>query len=104
VSAVESFYHLAAAHDYSQAWLLADPTFQGQLGGYSSFVGGQEGDRSITFDAAQVLSQTPSAATVSVRTTSVRNDGTQHCTGTVDLVTTSSGGDWLLHQIHISCS
>jgi hypothetical protein len=99
---VESFYHLAAAHQYSQAWALADPAFQNQLGGYSSFQAGQSGDRSITFDAARVVSQSGSAATVAVQTTSVRDSGTQHCRGTVELSATS--GKWLLHQIQISCS
>ena len=104
VSATESFYHLAAAHDYSQAWALADPAFQNQLGGYQSFASGQAADRSITFDSASVVSQTPSSATVSVQTTSVRQSGTQHCTGTVDLRSAAGGGAWLLHQIHINCS
>ena len=84
VSAVESFYGLAASHQYSQAWALADPTFQGQLGGYSSFAAGQAGDRKIVFNSARVTNQSSTAATVAVQTTSVRNTGTQHCSGTVD--------------------
>lgn len=103
VSAVESFYHLAAAHRYSEAWTLADPSFQSQLGGYASFQAGQSGDRSITFNAARVVSQGASAATVAVQTTSVRDNGTQHCSGTVDLRAATSRS-WLLHQIHITCS
>jgi hypothetical protein len=39
---------------------------------------------------------------VAIRTTSLRDDGTQHCSGTVDVVRTSSS-NWLLHQIHITC-
>jgi hypothetical protein len=104
VSAVESFYHLAAAHDYSRAWALADPTFRNQLGGYSEFAAGQAADRSITFDSARVVSEAPSAATVAITTTSVRQSGTQHCAGTVELRPSSSPGTWLLHLIHISCS
>jgi eukaryotic-like serine/threonine-protein kinase len=42
-------------------------------------------------------------ATVAVRTTSVRSDGTKHCSGTVDLVPDASSGRWLLHLIHINC-
>ena len=103
VATTESFYHLAASHQYSTAWALADPTFRYQLGGYQNFVGGQSGDRSITFDSARVLSQSSSSATVAVRTTSVRTDGTKRCSGTVDLVPGGSAG-WLLHQIHIDCS
>ncbi len=103
VGTTESFYHLAAAHDYPAAWALADPTFRAQLGGYDSFVNGQAGDRSIAFDAARVISYSPGAATVAVQTTSVRDNGTQHCSGTVDLV--SDGSDsWLLHLIDINCS
>jgi hypothetical protein len=99
---VESFYELAAAHRYAQAWALADPTFRSQLGGYQSFEGGQRGDRSIIFDSAQVTSASPGAAVVAVRTTSIRVGGTQHCSGTVDVV--RSGGSWLLHLIDINCS
>jgi hypothetical protein len=102
VATTESFYHLAAAHQYSSAWALADPAFRAQLNGYPSFESGQQGDRSIAFDSARVVSQSPSTATVAVRTTSVRTDGTQHCAGTVDLVRGGSAG-WLLHQIHINC-
>jgi hypothetical protein len=61
----------------------------------------QAADRSITFESARVLSQTASAATVAVTTTSVRTNSTQHCGWTVDL---HAGGTWLLHLIHITCS
>ena len=73
-----------------------------QLGGYPSFQAGQSGDKQITFNAARVVSQSPSHATVAVRTTSVRTNGTQHCGGTVELV--PSGGKWLLDQISINCT
>ena len=104
VAAVESFYENAAAHRYAAAWALADPTFRSQLGGYASFEDGQAGDRSITFTGARVISRSAGAATVAVSTTSVRTTGTQHCTGTVDTVAGGSGGSWLLHLIHISCT
>lgn len=100
---MERFYNLAAAHDYSAAWPLADPSFQQQLHGYSGFQSTFSADRSITFDSAQTVSQSASSATVEVHTTSVQSNGTQHCTGTVQLVP-GSGGGWLLHQIGISCS
>lgn len=103
MGAVESFYRLAAARQYPQAWALADPAFRAQLGGYRSFQAGQANDRSITFDSARVTSQTANATTVAVRTTSVQTDGTRHCSGTVDLVPGAAGG-WLLHQIAINCS
>jgi hypothetical protein len=102
VNAVESFYHRAAAHQYSAAWALADPAFRNQLGGYQSFAAGQSGDRSITFDSANVTSQSGNAATVYIRTTSVRDNGTQHCSGPVNLVRGSSG--WLLNRISINCT
>ncbi|MGI8716056.1 MAG: serine/threonine-protein kinase [Solirubrobacteraceae bacterium] len=102
VSAVETFYQLAASHQYPQAWALADPTAQSQLGGYRSFQTGQAGDRSITFDSARTLTRSGAGATVAVTTTSVRDDGTHHCTGTVDL--SGSPARWLLHMLHINCS
>jgi serine/threonine protein kinase len=104
VAAVEAFYELAAAHRYSQAWALADPTFRNQLQGYDSFQAGQADDRSITFDTAEVARQSGHSATVYVRTTSVRTDGTQHCEGTVELVTGGQSAAWLLHTISINCT
>ncbi len=103
VAAVESFYRLAAAHNYSAAWALTDPAFQAQLKGYRSFENGQAQDKSISFDSAQVVSQSASSATVAVRTTSTLTSGTQHCAGTVDLQPGSSAAQWLLHQIDITC-
>jgi hypothetical protein len=82
---------------------LADPTFRSQLGSYPSFQVQQAGDISIRFDSAQPLHRSSSDATVAVRTTSVRTDGTKHCSGTVDLVPDATSGRWLLHQIHINC-
>jgi len=102
VAAVESFYGAAAAHHYAAAWALADPTLRAQLDGYRSFQAGQAGDRSITFDNARVVGQSSRAATVAIQTTSVRNSGTSHCAGTVDLV--PAAGQWRLHLVHINCS
>jgi hypothetical protein len=101
VTAVESFYHLAAGHQYGPAWALADSAFRSQLGGYDSFVSGQSGDRKIIFTRAQVISQGSGSATVGVRTISIRNDGTHRCSGTVNVVQAGSG--WLLDQISINC-
>ncbi len=102
-AAVASFYELAAAHRYSQAWALADPVFRSQLGGYDSFKAGQAGDRQIIFHTDRVISQSGQSATVAIRTTSVRDNGTQQCQGTVALENESSGG-WLLHAISINCA
>jgi eukaryotic-like serine/threonine-protein kinase len=101
-AAVEAFYGAAAAHHYAAAWALADPTLRNQLQGYQSFQAGQAGDRSITFNSARVTNQSAQAATVAIQTTSVRNDGTQHCAGTVQLA--PAGGRWLLHLLDINCS
>ena len=103
VAAVEAFYHAAAAHDYAKAWTLADPTLRSQVEGYQSFAAGQAGDRSITFDSSKVIRQSSSGATVAVQTTAVRDDGTKHCAGTVDLVP-AGGGQWQLHLLHINCA
>jgi hypothetical protein len=103
VAAVESFYQLAAARRYSDAWALADPAFRAQLGGYRDFQAGQAHDRSITFDSAHVASQAGNSATVTVSTTSVQSDGTRHCSGTVDLVQ-GTARHWLVHQIDINCT
>ena len=104
MAAVESFYTLAAAHRYSEAWALADPTFRAQLGGYDSFQAGQAHTRSVTFNAAHLLNRSTATATVAIQTTSTHTNGTQHCTGTVDLVSNPASAAWLLHLIHINCT
>jgi eukaryotic-like serine/threonine-protein kinase len=101
--AAKSFYTLAAGHRYSQAWALTDPAFQSQLGGYQSFQNTFSGDRSITVDSLRTLTKSALSATVAISTTSVRTDGTQHCSGTVQLSPASSGGGWLMHHIQIGC-
>jgi serine/threonine-protein kinase len=101
--AAKSFYTLAAAHRFPQAWALADTAFQSQLGGYQSFQNTFSGDRSITIDSLRTLSKSPRSATVALSTTSVRTDGTQHCSGTVQLSPASSRGGWLMHHIQIGC-
>ncbi|HEX8977698.1 MAG TPA: hypothetical protein VF781_14405, partial [Solirubrobacteraceae bacterium] len=98
-----SFYTLAAGHHYAQAWALADPAFQSQLGGYQSFQNTFAGDRSITVDSLRTLSRSAGGATVAITTTSVRTDGTQHCSGTVDLSRAPANGGWLMHHIQIGC-
>jgi hypothetical protein len=102
-AAVESFYHLAAAHQFTAAWALADPAFRQQLQGLSGLEGTMAHVRSVTFDSIGVASQSANSAVVSVRTTSVQDSGTQHCSGTVNLVRGSSSS-WLLDRIAISCA
>jgi cytoskeletal protein RodZ len=98
-----SFYTLAATHRYPQAWALTDPSFQSQLGGYQSFQNTFSGDRSITVDTLRTLTQSADAATVAITTTSVRTDGTQHCSGTVQLSSIAAKPRWLMHHIQINC-
>jgi hypothetical protein len=102
VGAVETFYPLAAGHQYQSAWQLADPAFRAQLAGFSAFQSQQSHVRSIRFDSARIVSQIGSNATVAVQTTPVLDSGTQHCQGTVGLV--SGSGGWLLHHIGINCN
>jgi hypothetical protein len=102
-AAVASFYGLAAAHNYPEAWKLADPVFQNQLGGYDRFKSGQAGDKAIIFHTDRVISQSGHAATVAIQTTSQRTNGTRQCQGTVQLQN-ASGDGWLLHAISIHCT
>jgi serine/threonine protein kinase len=103
-AAATSFYTLAAAHRYPQAWALADPSFWAQLGGYQGFQNTFANDRSITVNSLHTVSQSGSAATVAMKTTSVQRTGTQHCSGTVRLSRGGSGTPWRVHQIQIGCS
>ena len=104
-STVESFYRLAASHQYAAAWALADPAFRQQMQGYSGLEGTMSQTRSITFDGVDVVNQSPNSAIVSVRTTSVRTGGTQNCSGTVDLLRAGSGTpSWQLDHIDIACA
>jgi len=101
VSAVKSFYGLAARHEYSASWALADPSMRAQLIGYSSFSRQQSAVRSITFNRASVISNSGSQATVSLATTPVLNKGTQHCQGTAQLIKATRG--WMMDHISINC-
>jgi serine/threonine-protein kinase len=103
VAAVESFYGLAAAHRYAEAWALADPAFRSQLLGFGAFSQQQSHVSSIRFDRTTVLDQTPTDATVAVQTTPVVDGATQHCRGTVSLQRASTASPWLLHVISINC-
>ena len=103
VSATESFYHLAASHRYAAAWALADSTLRRQLAGYGNFKTLMSPVQSITFDSAQVVSQSSDAATVAIVTAAGHTDGTQHCGGTVDLMRGANSG-WVLHTIRINCT
>ena len=101
ISAVTTFYGLAAGHQFRTAWALADPAFRAQLQGYHQFVSSQQADRSIDFSEAKVVKQSGNTAIVAVKTTSHRTDGTTQCAGAVAVVQTPAG--WRLHQIQINC-
>ena len=51
----------------------------------------------------RTLNRSTNGATIALTTTSVRTDGTQHCTATVQLVPGAAVGGWLMHQIQVSC-
>ncbi len=102
VSALKSFYGLAAHHNYAAAWNLADASMRAQVAGYASFSGQQSHVHSITFDRAALVSSRGSQATVSLATTPVLDAGTQHCQGTARLV--KAGGGWVMHGIGVACT
>jgi serine/threonine-protein kinase len=102
-SAVESFYGLAAAHRYGQAWQLADPSFRAQLAGFNAFAAQQSHVSSIRFDQADTTARTPADATVAVQTTPVVDGQAQHCHGTVEVQRGGATTAWKLHAISISC-
>ena len=102
-STVEQFYTDAAAHQYPQAWALADQNLRNELGGYAGFQNLMSSVRSITFHrAATAAGSTSSTATVALQTTSVQTNRTQQCTGTARTV--RAGGGWLVDGVSISCS
>ena len=100
---VQAFYEAAAHHDYASAWSLADQNMRNELQGFDSFQSQMSAVRTITFHQAQTVQQSNSSATVSLDTTAVLLNTTQHCTGTVETVL-ARPGQWLLDHIAISCA
>jgi hypothetical protein len=100
---VQSFYEAAARHDYTAAWTLADESMRNQLAGFEGFKAQMSRVRVITFHQAQTVQQGLSSAAVSVDTTAVLLDRTQHCSGTAQTLHTASGA-WLLDHISIGCT
>ncbi|MDQ6776888.1 MAG: hypothetical protein M3071_11895 [Actinomycetota bacterium] len=101
---MQSFYEIAAHHDYAGAWRLADSNLRAQLQGYSGFQSLMSAVRSVTFHQAKTLpGASGSAATVAVKTTSQQTSGTQQCAGTVRTVR-GSGTAWLLDGVSIQCT
>lgn len=97
-----TFYRLAASHQYAAAWALTDPSFRQELAGYQGLESTMAAERAILFNQASVVDESPTSATVSLRTTSVQDNGTQNCSGTVNLLRGGSPS-WLLDHIAISC-
>jgi hypothetical protein len=104
IDAVETFYHLAASHQYAAAWNLMDAAFRQQLEGYQGLQATMAAERSIIFNGADLVDRSPSSAVVSVRTTSVQDNGSQNCSGTVNLLRADSvAPGWMLDHIAINC-
>jgi hypothetical protein len=74
-----------------------------ELEGFDSFKAQMSLVRVITFHQAQTVQESSASAAVSLDTTAVLIDRTQHCTGTADTVRTAAGL-WLLDHISISCA
>jgi hypothetical protein len=100
---VQSFYEAAARHDYTAAWELADENMRNQLAGFESFKAQMSRVRVITFHQAETVHQGSSSAAVSLDTTAVLLDRTQHCTGSAQTIRTPAA-TWLLDHISINCT
>jgi hypothetical protein len=98
-----SFYGNAAAHRFDKAWALAGPGLRSQLGGYDTFRSQFESVRSISFDSATTTRETANAATVSIATTAVHTNHTEHCRGNVSLER-ATPDPWRIARIGIACS
>jgi Protein kinase domain len=100
---VDDFYQRAARADYEGAWSLATERARAQLGGFSSFRGGQSTLESISFPVLRTVEEGSDSATVQLQSNAVHVDRTDHVCGTVDLV--RSGSTWLLDAFHLdTCS
>jgi serine/threonine-protein kinase len=101
-SAVQSFYGLAAAHRYDEAWALAAPSLRTQLGGFGSFRSQFSTVRSIRFRRAETVQRGADAATVAIATTATHTDHVDRCTGTAQTTPGSDGG-WLVSHLTVRC-
>jgi hypothetical protein len=100
-AAVQDFYELAAADDYSGAWQLASPSFRSELGGFAAFRDQQSTLESIRFTSLDTTSQSAESAEVSFSTIASHTDYTDVCTGQMTMV---NDDGWLLDDpIAIEC-
>ncbi|MEA2319374.1 MAG: hypothetical protein QOD44_3563, partial [Solirubrobacteraceae bacterium] len=100
--AVQSFYELAAAHRYEDAWALASPSLRSQLRGFGAFRSQFSSVRSIRFQRADTVKRGGSAATVAIATTATHTDRVDHCTGTAQ-TTAGADGAWQVSHLAVSC-
>jgi hypothetical protein len=100
--AVQSFYELAAAHRYEDAWALASPSLRSQLGGFGAFRSQFSSVRSIRFERADTVKRGGSAATVAIATTATHTNRVDHCTGTAE-TTAGADGAWQVSHLAVSC-
>ncbi len=100
--AVQAFYGLAAAHRYEDAWALATPGLRVQLQGFRAFRAQFSSVRSIRFHRAEIVRQTPDAATVAIATTATHVSRVDRCAGTATTARGPSGG-WLVTRVSVSC-
>ena len=100
--AVQAFYGLAAAHRYEDAWALATPGLRAQLQGFRAFRAQFSSVRSIQFHRAEIVRQTPDAATVAIATTATHVSRVDRCAGNATTARGPSGG-WLVTRVSVSC-
>ncbi|MEA2245859.1 MAG: eukaryotic-like serine/threonine-protein kinase [Solirubrobacteraceae bacterium] len=100
--AVQSFYGLAAAHRYEDAWALAAPSLRSQLGGFGAFRSQFATVRSIRFQRAETVQRGGNAAMVAITTTATHTDRVDHCAGTAQTVPGPDGG-WLVGRLAVNC-
>jgi serine/threonine-protein kinase len=98
----QAVYQKAAAGDYEGAWALTTGNYQGEVGGYSSFVNQSSDLESVTFTRLDTTSQTGDSATVEFEDLADHGTYTDHCSGSFGLV--RSGGSWLLDDLQsVTC-
>jgi serine/threonine-protein kinase len=97
---VRAFYNALVDRNFDKARALLDPSAAAQLG--STGVSGLASTlRSVTFARATTSARSSSQATVSIVTTAVHTDHTDHCTGTVQM--SGAPGAWKLHRFGVAC-
>jgi hypothetical protein len=100
--AVQSFYGLAAAHRYEDAWALAAPSLRSQLGGFGAFRSQFSTVRSIRFGRAETVQRGGDAATVAITTTATHTNRVDRCAGTAQTTPGEDGG-WLVSRLAVNC-